>query len=246
MNHCDWIVFADESGDHSLTKIDPKYPVFVLSFCVFRKDLYAEVVVPAITKFKFKYFGHDHVILHSREIKKRQGPFVFLNDKDVHAEFMKDLSALMASFDYKIIATVIKKSALTAKYRHAENPYNIALQFCVERLGRYIDEQQQRDRQVTILSESRGGDEDKDLELAFLRICHGGTEYMSAVPRWRLVLASKKCNSPGLQIADLVSNPIGNFVVHGNREDRAFQIIEPKLLSYPNGKYQGKGLKIFP
>ena len=34
--------------DHSLESIDPDYPVFVLSFCIFRKDEYAGRVAPAI------------------------------------------------------------------------------------------------------------------------------------------------------------------------------------------------------
>ena len=32
-----YIVFVDESGDHSLTSIDPQFPVFSLSFCIVRK-----------------------------------------------------------------------------------------------------------------------------------------------------------------------------------------------------------------
>jgi hypothetical protein len=30
----DYVIYADESGDHSLTKIDPIYPVFVLCLCL--------------------------------------------------------------------------------------------------------------------------------------------------------------------------------------------------------------------
>lgn len=37
MEFSDYIVYADESGDHRLDRIDPKHPVFVLNFCVFRK-----------------------------------------------------------------------------------------------------------------------------------------------------------------------------------------------------------------
>ena len=33
-SHSDYIVYVDESGDHSLTSINPRYPLFVLSFCV--------------------------------------------------------------------------------------------------------------------------------------------------------------------------------------------------------------------
>jgi len=57
--HSDYIVCVDESGDHSLTSIDPDYPSFVLSFCIFRKVEYAQAVTPAIRQLKFATFGHD-------------------------------------------------------------------------------------------------------------------------------------------------------------------------------------------
>jgi hypothetical protein len=44
--HSDFIVFADESGDHSLAKINPVYPVFVLSFCIVAKTDYIETICP--------------------------------------------------------------------------------------------------------------------------------------------------------------------------------------------------------
>ena len=71
----DYIVYVDESGDHSLKSIDAGYPVFVLSFCVFRKDDYAERVTPAVRKHKFAAFGHDMVVLHEHEIRKKTGAF---------------------------------------------------------------------------------------------------------------------------------------------------------------------------
>lgn len=33
--YSDFVVYVDESGDHSLASIDPNYPVFVLALCVF-------------------------------------------------------------------------------------------------------------------------------------------------------------------------------------------------------------------
>ena len=38
----DYVVYVDESGDHSLASIDPDYPVFVLALCVFHKRHYSE------------------------------------------------------------------------------------------------------------------------------------------------------------------------------------------------------------
>ena len=67
----DYIVYVDESGDHSLKSIDAGYPVFVLSFCVFRKDDYAERVTPAVRKHKFAAFGHDMVEIGRASCRER-------------------------------------------------------------------------------------------------------------------------------------------------------------------------------
>ena len=61
-----YVVYVDESGDHSLVSVDAAYPVFVLAFCVFKKSDYAQMVLPAVTQLKFKHFGHDQVVLHEQ------------------------------------------------------------------------------------------------------------------------------------------------------------------------------------
>jgi hypothetical protein len=70
-----YIIYVDESGDHSLQSIDEKYPLFVLAFCVFHKRHYSEYVVSSLEKFKFNHFGHDQIILHENEIRKEKGAF---------------------------------------------------------------------------------------------------------------------------------------------------------------------------
>ena len=40
----DYIVYVDESGDHSLDAVYEEHPVFVLAFCIFKKSDYAQVV----------------------------------------------------------------------------------------------------------------------------------------------------------------------------------------------------------
>ena len=77
----DYIVYVDESGDHSLTSIDSEYPVFVLTFCIFKKDTYINNIIPNFQKFKFKHFGHDIVILHENEIRRRKNQFRILHNK---------------------------------------------------------------------------------------------------------------------------------------------------------------------
>jgi hypothetical protein len=45
----DYIIFADESGDHGMTSINPENPVFVLAFCIFKKSEYCAIVKETIT-----------------------------------------------------------------------------------------------------------------------------------------------------------------------------------------------------
>ena len=53
MNFSDYIVYVDESGDHSLTSINPQNPVFVLVFCVFESDFIDVRSRQSRTKFRF-------------------------------------------------------------------------------------------------------------------------------------------------------------------------------------------------
>lgn len=43
--YSDFIIYVDESGDHSLKSIDEGYPIFVLAFCIFDKNSYSQNVV---------------------------------------------------------------------------------------------------------------------------------------------------------------------------------------------------------
>ena len=108
VKYSDFIIYVDESGDHSLDSIDPAYPVFVLSFCIFRKDSYAEIVAPAIRKLKFATFGHDMVVLHESDIRRKKGAFSRLS-KAPRDAFLNTLTDIIAVSDFQLVAVVIDK-----------------------------------------------------------------------------------------------------------------------------------------
>ena len=245
MNHGDYVIYVDESGDHSLTSTDRVYPVFVLDFCIFRKDDYTHSIVPEVQKFKFKYFGHDIVVLHEKDIRKRNWPFIFLNDRKKQHEFMEDLNTLIDNAEFTIISTVIDKNQLTYKYATPENPYDLALKFCMERAYTFLQDVRQNGRTTHIVVERRGKREDNGLELAFRRI-RDGWNLKGSMPEFELVFAEKRINSAGLQLADLTARPIGRHVMNPGQENRAWEIIEKKLLRNRWGKFDGWGLRRFP
>lgn len=92
-----------------MKKVDPTQPVFCLTLALFDSDAYAKEVVPAFTEFKFKYFGHDGVVLHSHESRKSRGEFKILLDPVTRAAFMTDLTSLMAMPEYQLITILIHK-----------------------------------------------------------------------------------------------------------------------------------------
>lgn len=109
--HSDYIVYVDESGDHGLEFINPRYPLFVLSFCIFQKEYYAHTVTPAIRMLKFSTFGHDMIVLHEHEIRKKLGAFNRLSKKPREA-FLDALSKLIDQTDFVLIPIVIDKLAI--------------------------------------------------------------------------------------------------------------------------------------
>jgi hypothetical protein len=241
----DFIVFADESGDHSLTNVSPDYPVFVLSFCIFRMEEYIEVVCPLIQRFKIRWWLHDGMVLHASAIRRHAPPFAFLQSMDKRERFMADLAETLSRCPFMLIAGVIDKVRLRDEYEQPENPYPLALRYCLERTYELLRDCGQHELQTALLFERRGKKEDVELELVFRRLC-GGASRWGRMPGFSVEFFDKKANLIGLQIADLVSMPIGQHVIRPEKKNRAFEMIQQKLRRVPEDDEPGWGLKVLP
>ena len=240
----DYIVYVDESGDHSLDSINPEYPLFVLSFCIFRKDVYAETMTPAVRKLKFSTFGHDMVVLHEIDIRKKKGAFSKLS-KEPREAFLSALTDIIEEADFKLVAVVIDKNKLKSRYTSPEHPYHLAMGFGLERIYRFLNGAGQTDRRTFLVCEARGAKEDAELELEFRRIRDGSNYFNKQLP-FELIIADKKTNSEGMQLADLTARPIGLSVLRPEQENRAITVLEGKFYRDGTGNKLGMGLKVFP
>ncbi len=242
--HSDFIIYVDESGDHSLESIDPDYPVFVLSFCIFRKGDYAERVTPAIRQLKFTTFGHDMVVLHESDIRRKKGAFSRLS-KEPREAFLHQLTDIINAADFQLVAVVIDKRKLKDRYTRPAHPYHLALEFGLERIFRLLKDAGQDNALTYLVCEARGAKEDAELELEFRRIRDGANYFHKPLP-FDLIIADKKTNSEGLQLADLTARPIGLTVLRPQQENRAAQVLEGKFYRDKAGNKIGMGLKVFP
>lgn len=243
-NFGDYIVFVDESGDQSLTKIYPKYPIFVLAFCIFEKRHYIDEVVPNVLRFKFDFFGSDITILHEREIRKAKDQFSFLQNTNIRERFFSRLNMLIDSSRFTIVSTIINKCGF-AQHSYHRSAYSVGTQFGLERVFYFMQDHQQRGKKIPIIFESRGAREDSALQKEFERIV-STTQIDGIRDMFEFHCVSKKANLPGLQLADLVARPIGNHYLFPAQKSRSWDILQPKLRTSRFGDVLGYGIKIFP
>jgi hypothetical protein len=231
MSYSGHIIYVDESGDHSLSSIDPHYPVFVLAFCILRIEDYVRRLVPEVQAFKFRWFGHDCAVLHEHEIRRAEAPFVFLGNKARKEVFMAGLTRIVEEAPMVVVSAVIRKDALAQRYKDPKSPYELALLFCMERARVYLDEIAKEEGGLThIVCEARGEKEDRELELEFRRIVAGANPLSRGpVQGFEIIFADKKTNSIGLQVADLIARPIGLQTLRPDQPNRAYEIIRPKV-----------------
>jgi len=241
----DYIVYVDESGDHSLRSINRDYPIFVLAFCLIRKEEYCNRVVPAIQNLKFKYFGHDMVVLHESDIRKSRPPFDILMNAAVRMRFLAELTEIIETAPFTLVASCILKHEFQNRHGANENPYHVAMEFGLERIYMELQSRNQRGRRTHVVFEQRGLQEDQALELEFRRIMDQ-TQVQGMSETLDLVLVPKQVNSAGLQLADMVARPIGRFLLNPDQPNRAYKILEGKFRTNPQGQAKGWGLKVYP
>src|SRR5207244_8948875 len=99
---------------------------------------YADHIIPALSRLKLRYWIHEGINLHSRDIRKAIGSYTFLQNPKVRPVFMTEISEFIAAMPFTLFLTCIRKQAHADKYGpNAYSPYNIALEFTMEReIGR--------------------------------------------------------------------------------------------------------------
>lgn len=242
--HSDYIVYVDESGDHSLISIDEGYPVFVLSFCIFQKEYYSHVVTPKLRMLKFSTFGHDMVILHEHDIRKKLGAFSLLG-KEQRETFLEALNNLISETNFTLIATVIDKYKIKRQAPKETHAYHLAMQLGLEKLYSFLQLHHQENRLTYVICEARGRSEDLALELEFRRVCLGHNSLQRIFP-FEFIIADKKTNSESLQFADMAARPIGLSTLRPHQANRAMKILEKKLHKNSDGVVAGHGLHLYP
>lgn len=246
------MLYLDESGNHDLRpeKINPRYPVFALGGVVVDRLYERIVIAPQMRAFKIQFLGTDQIVLHTVDMHRVQNGFDPLADRDYRLGFYRALNELIASWEFKIIACVIKLHDHIIHHRdHALDPYLHSLDVVVERFCRELNGASDSG---FICAEMRNPGLDRDLREAWGKIRQEGTGFASAAEIdekiVHLTLKDKQPNIAGMQLADLIVTPVGRSVLKLPTKDDEVsrQVVETKFHRGVAGQHRGFGLVVLP
>jgi len=246
------ILFLDESGDHSLSKIDQQHPVFVLCGVIMDEDYHSGAATEALNQFKEGLFGRRDIILHTADFTRNQAGYEAMVGHDFRMRFFAKLQTSIMALNFKVVACVVRKQDHLKKYGlHAIDPYMLSLSVLVER---FIFECGSSGGSV--IAEARDTTLNNALELAFLDLKISGTNYVSAAKVQKRIhnfaIRDKRENITGLQLADICATPIarhaiGRATYPSYCSDRDFyRTVERKFRRDWRGNIDGIGLVILP
>lgn len=219
------LVFGDESGTADL-RDDPYFPVFAVAMCVFEETAYRDIVVPMFENLKLRHFGRLDVVLHERDIRRREKEFAALGVGARRARFFGDLTDVVRAVPAQIVAVAVDKRLHQSRLPEMFDPYPLCLAIGLDLILNHARGTAAKlDR---IVFESRGKREDAELReeaASYLRVAY---RTLDAHPV--LEFAGKDAGLAGLEMADLVAYPIARQIAGRPMPNLPLEVLEEKIL----------------
>ena len=158
-------------------------------------------------------------MLHEREIRRRFGPFHTLGSEERHREFEDRLRATIEAAPFHILSTTIDKRTLLDRPAGESrlDPYTICFVAALVALQtEHLPDIAAAWPPPELIVETRGRYEDLKLEAVFAQLRSDDSPAPQPI-QFALRFAGKQQNHTGLEIADLVANPISRHVLGLNQ-----------------------------
>ncbi|MEK7168593.1 MAG: DUF3800 domain-containing protein [Patescibacteria group bacterium] len=214
-------LFIDESGDHNLlpSKIDPQFPMFVLTGIVFESKEYQKFKIK-ILNFKKEIFSKKRIILHSKELtrpnKAKQKELGLLTDSASRLIFYTRLNEILEKTNFEILVYSIDKGKFHDMFK--DIPVDLYFLSFTKILNSFKSRLNHTEN-VKIIAEARNKKLDKQFSLTCENI-----KILDSHKHLSLKIQSKSWQYSGLELADLISyrvsrklsdkpaKPVGNEV----------------------------------
>ena len=208
-------LYIDESGDHTYKLLDDlSHRYLALLGVWFRQHDHYTAFADDLERFKRGIFGprpDSPVVLHRSDIINRKGPFGLLCQPDVQAKFNADLMEVVGRAQFKMVCVIINKQDHLARYASPFHPYHYCLAAMLDRYSGWLN---YKNAVGDVMAESRGKEENLQLEEAYRRVYESGTlmfgheHHQRALTSKTIKIQPKVANIAGLQLADMLAHPV--------------------------------------
>lgn len=107
-------LFIDESGDANPKVLNSS--VYILAGCM-ADDYGRDRLKIDADQIKFKFWSRTDIVLHSREIGRKEGDFKNFKDSKTYTEFKKDIFNFLIKSPYQMFFVLVdKKKALSSNW----------------------------------------------------------------------------------------------------------------------------------
>jgi len=203
-----------------LDEILPSGPLkyFCLAGIIVRDDIYQEILVPRVNQLKQEVFGTTDVILHEKDIlKARTGIYSVLQDSQKKEKYWDGVREIFSEYDFKVVGVAIDVEELKKLYvRSRKDKYEVAMKLLLENYVNFLDRCGHEDAKGSIIAEARNNYQDSEINRYYYALKHSGTLFYAGFHlRTRLndlEIVEKNKNVIGLQIADMIPNPLNRYL----------------------------------
>ncbi len=245
------LVFLDECGDWNLSDT-ADFDVFALAAVLVPAATYERTLDPMWKGWKATNLGSAAELVHEPDIRYRRYGF-----KNATPELLASLDQVLAELPFHAVVCVIRRSAYQSQFGTEAMDeslpnigYLMALDFVLERVVMAMD-RLWGGGVGTIIAEARGPYEDALIQFEAARLHLAGTSYISS--SWfrqqlkpGIEFLTKRDNSTGLQIADLVVRPCADRIIDPASTPTRWDAVRGHLCDGIETKHSIIGLKVLP
>lgn len=246
-------MYIDESGDTTtLSQGGKKF--LVLTGCIIQ-DNDVPKIEEEFRKIKKKFYQNPEIEIKSNFLRYANPDLtenspIKLNSREKYDELEADMTDFLKLIPVTLYSVAINKESYWRQYP-AQNPYDVAYIFLLERFQKYLEE---KDGLGICIIDPREGQVEKsfigqDLDRIHNRMRWEENGFWTKCPNIiERLLFSTSDKTVGIQIVDLYCYPVFHVLEYDKKKEEYWRFNE---LSYPklykkNGRVDGFGLKFFP
>lgn len=193
-----------------------KLKYFCLAGVIIEDGYYNAEIIPAIEQIKMNTFQTTSVILHEADIRRPTPgtPYMMVKSKSAREQYYSEINKFFDEKEFTIIGAALNTANALSIYPNHRDRYFVCLQIILENFAHFL---MKNNGVGKIKIESRNRRQDDQLKRHFNSLVNStGTLFYQPILLKKYIdsidFPSKLSNEIGLQIADMIPNPLNRHL----------------------------------